>query len=472
MGLALLFYHPGQSTSDANDDNVVNTQLKEEEQKDENFENPDQGFDADLEAATESTREDTQNVEAPAKEDEPIGAMNQENETSMQTLNPVLGAEDKMMGMTGPSGDEGSMKGENGGGSGIVAPGMRGRSGATKDRLLKAGGGNSASEAAVARGLHWLVRQQKTDGHWQFDGANSGGTSKDDVAATAMCILPFLAAGETHKSGKVKEYMLAVKKGLTWLASMEKSNGDFAGKKITMYTRAVAACTLCEAYGMTKDYALRNHAQAAINFIVNAQAKDGSWGYEPNKDGDTSIVGWQIQALRSAKVAGLVSPKSAMDKARSFLVSVSQNEESRYGYRAKGGSYALSAVGLLCRQYMGWGPKNPSLAKGVEYLKTLPPQQANFDIYYYYYATQVMHFFGGSSWDTFWNPMMRDLLIKQQEKGAGPNNGRWPKDDHLFGQSTGALGQTCLSLLTLEVYYRHLPLYKREGSNALDDAGL
>ena len=73
---------------------------------------------------------------------------------------------------------------------------MVGRSGATKDKLLKAGGGNTESEAAVARGLAWLARKQLKDGSWEFDGV-----SKDKVAATGMALLPFLAAGETHKYG-------------------------------------------------------------------------------------------------------------------------------------------------------------------------------------------------------------------------------------------------------------------------------
>ena len=91
--------------------------------------------------------------------------------------------------------------------SAFSVPGMAGRSGATKDKLLKAGGGNSESEAAVARGLAWLARKQLKDGSWEFDGS-----SKDKIAATGMALLPFLAAGETHKFGT--KYKKTVENGL------------------------------------------------------------------------------------------------------------------------------------------------------------------------------------------------------------------------------------------------------------------
>src|SRR5262245_40192841 len=67
------------------------------------------------------------------------------------------------------------------------APGER------REYLIKHGGGNAESEAAVARGLAWLAKQQKDDGHWEFDGS-----SKDQIAATGMALLPFLAAGHAE----------------------------------------------------------------------------------------------------------------------------------------------------------------------------------------------------------------------------------------------------------------------------------
>src|SRR6185436_5534116 len=123
----------------------------------------------------------------------------------------------------------------------------------------------------------------------------------------------------------------------------------------------------------------------------------------------------------------------------------------------------------------GWGPANGGMAEGVEGLLkngpkpgTMAKPNALGNIYYYYYATQVVHFYGGKEWRD-WNegPMdngkraggMRDWLVWLQLK-AGKDSGSWDPDGASIGGSCGRLGTTCLAILTLEVYYRHLPLYK------------
>ena len=51
---------------------------------------------------------------------------------------------------------------------------------------------------------------------------------------------------------------------------------------------------------------------------------------------------------------------------------------------------------------------------------------------------------------------------------AQATNGSWPADATTTGRAGGRLTVTFLSLLTLEVYYRHLPLYKKDNSGLLD----
>lgn len=445
------------------DDKLVEAKIEKEEEKMENFENPDVGFNADLEAATEADREEDQNVEAPVLESEPVGSSMEAPDVSQQVTAPP--------GFNNPTPDNagvnnlsdlGSVRqGDGGAGGAMMSPGMRGRSGATKNKLLAAGGGNTESEAAVTRGLIWLAKQQnENDGSWVYDGTSSN----DRIAATGMALLPFLAAGQTHRTGSYKK---TVSKGLEYLKPRVKPGGGFTGAS-NMYSQAIGTIALNEAYGMTLDSSLKVLAQTMTNFIVNAQGSNGSWGYQPKSNGDTSIVGWQIQALKSAKLAGLTVPDKPMKSAAQFLEEVSTNSGASYGYSSKGASPALSAVGLLCRQYMGWGPKNPALADGVDRLwKIWKPNEARWDMYYYYYATQVVHFFGGPIWHKDWNPLMRDMLIRLQDKAEGKNKGSWKPDQGHIGSHCGRLGTTCLALLTLEVYYRHLPLYKRE--EKLDD---
>jgi hypothetical protein len=126
----------------------------------------------------------------------------------------------------------------------------------------------------------------------------------------------------------------------------------------------------------------------------------------------------------------------------------------------------MTAVALLCRQYLGVNPRNPSLQAGLQKLKANGPGKTN-NLYYEYYATQVMHHMDGEDWQ-FWNAGpakdgkggIRDHLIARQDRGGTRQShmGTWEGNEHVGGR----LGATSLSLLTLEVYYRHLPLYRRD----------
>src|SRR5204862_1833238 len=138
----------------------------------------------------------------------------------------------------------------------------------------------------------------------------------------------------------------------------------FLGAK-NMYAQAIATIPLCEAYGMTKDKGfLLAPAQMAINFIQKAQGNDGSWGYQANTTGDTSIVGWQIQALKAAQLGkDIVVDDKVIRRAMKFLDTVGAGSyKAAYGYTTAAGAApgtSLTAVGLLSRYYAdGWGPNN------------------------------------------------------------------------------------------------------------------
>lgn len=456
----------------------------EEEEQTQNFENPDIGNDVNLPTNYDIARIEDVSVAGPLKLDEAVG--NNQGDLAPMTLPPPPGLGESSAGQgggldaaisgLGPLGAPGGLNGPP------LQPGMgfRGRSGATRERMLSQGGGNTASEACVARGLMWLSRQQRNDGSWMFDTANG---RERQVAATAVALLPFLAAGYTHKSqpkaapttGDNKErkgakYPQQIESGLKFLLARQRRDGSFDSKG-DMYDHALATMALCEAFGMTNDPRLRGPAQAAIDFIVRAQSAGGGWRYHPGQVGDTSVTGWQIQALMSAHLAGLKVPRETLSRATAYLDSHAGGNPpgSQYGYMSRDGTPAMTAVGLLCRQYLGWGPRNPGLIAGVEYLKQTPPRDVrksddnrSMDIYYYYYATQVLHFYGGPDWYEFWNPRMRDWLLTTQVSGSSPQAGSWNPDGTLTANTGGRLLQTALCLLTLEVYYRHLPLYKRE----------
>ena len=335
-------------------------------------------------------------------------------------------------------------------------------SAATREFQVRVGGGSPASEAAVARALIWLARHQSADGKWMMDGNFKDQGTANDIAGTALGLLPFLAAGLTHKFAKDNPYDKPIEKGLLFLLRrQDKSTGRFPGD---LYSHGLATIALCEAFGLSQDFSLRNPAQKAINALVRAQHDGGGWRYVPGQAGDLSVTGWQIMALKSGQMAGLDVPALTFRKAERFLDSVCDPKNEGYGYTGPGAGEAMSAVGFLCRQYLqGWGAKNPRLHKGVEAnLLTVPPG-ARKNIYYYYYATQVMHHFGGEAW-TRWNEKMREQLIQSQDQSEGPNRGSWSSEGDAYSSAGGRLMMTSLSVLTLQVYYRYLPLYQRTAS--------
>jgi hypothetical protein len=359
-----------------------------------------------------------------------------------------------------------------GGMGGIYVPGgFGGRSGATKEKLLLEGGGNTASEAAVAAGQKWLVMHQAEDGHWSLDGFDqhvggrcncTGFGQHNDIAGTALGLLPLLGAGETHRNPR-STYKSSVEKGLRYLIKKQGRNGYFGGGA---YGHALATIAICEAYGLTADNTLRGPAQKAIGYIRFAQSDNGGWRYEPKIGGDTSVTGWMVMALKSAQMSGLdVEDAQAptFNRASTFLGSVMTGDGSGYGYQRPEPTATMTAVGILCRLYLGIGPRNSGVVSGVNRLKRTPPSKRMENIYYYYYATQVMHHVGGDAWNA-WNPAMRDLLVATQDKGTGSGRshlkGSWSPSGDAYGGPGGRLMTTSLAILTLEVYYRHLPLYR------------
>jgi hypothetical protein len=220
---------------------------------------------------------------------------------------------------------------------------------------------------------------------------------------------------------------------------------------------------------MTRNQQYREPAQRAIDFCVRAQAPQGGWRYNPGDDSDMSVTGWMVMALQSARMSGLEVPSPTLERVKEFLDAVARDDGARYAYqlRGGGGTLALTAEGLLCRQYLGWEREDARLRQGVDYiLANLPVWRHNErNVYYWYYATQVCHHMEGADWQR-WNSVMRQLLPEHQEK-RGPETGSWnpratkgdPTDDRW--QQGGRLYVTCLSICILEVYYRHMPLYQK-----------
>jgi hypothetical protein len=336
-----------------------------------------------------------------------------------------------------------------------------------RKQIVSREGGTSATEAAVARGLAWLAKHQSPNGNWSLHKFHDSpgctcenpGSVISDMGATSLALLPFLGAGQTHIDGKYKDH---VREGLDYLLDNQIPDGDLsfgARGNTRMYTHGQATIVLCEALMMTGDRRLRNPAQDAVNFIVKSQHSAGGWRYQPGQPGDTSVVGWQVMALQSAHAAGLIVPSQTLNKANQYL-DQAQSPNSLYGYMPGGSfTYVMTAEALLCRFYLGYNQKSPGVEYGINYLmKNHLPAKPPFNMYYMYYGTQLMHHYGGQPWKT-WNTQMQDLLIASQ-KTNGHRAGSWtPVESHDRGG--GRLYTTAMAVCCLEVYYRHLPIFRK-----------
>lgn len=427
-----------------------------EETPEEAFDFEDPGsveFVSPLEETGETDQEEVEfeQVEIPLKVDDPVGDIPQ----STLERSPVM-----------PNVEIGRM--------------FAGRDPKARAQVVKSAGGTSETEAAVARGLKWLARHQNADGSWSLhefhkapgaDGKIDGrGRQRNDMAATALALLPFLGAGQTPFEG---EYSNVVRQGLEWMLTNQAEDGDCRyvhSGNTGMYAHGQATIVLCETYALTGDEQFREPAQRAINFIVRAQHPAGGWRYRPGEAGDLSVVGWQLMALQVARNGGYLHvPQKTLELAGAFLDEVQKDKDGgRYAYqRGRGPTETMTAEALLCRQYLGWPKNHPGLQDGVEYLlEEHPPAENRPNIYYWYYATQVLHHFGGTSWRK-WNAKMRDVLVSTQEE-HGPAAGSWaPRGD--FASDGGRIYMTSLAICSLEVYYRYMTLYEHGILGDLDD---
>ncbi len=401
-----------------------------------------------------------------------------------------------------------SLGGPGGKGVGI---GARRRSGGSPGGGGPGGGGSDADQA-VEKALKWLAEHQCPDGGWDFElkncpscggKCNGSGIYRDRAAPTALALLPFLGRGITHLDGPEK-YKAKVKAGIQYLvARATAQNGKIdedapAGRSLSdlqglylanSYVQAIGTIALCECYAMTQDPALRGPTQLALKRIIDMRRPDGSgWDYVPDSKqqrptGDLSIFGFQMQAIKAGKLAGFddLADKSMFKYAEKFLDSVQASPSpalplpgSAYWYVPGGENGQITvrdpmiAVGLLSRMFTGWKREEPALQAGVAYLAAKGPTN---DLYYDYYATQVMFHTEGNAWKA-WNDKMKPMLIKSQST-KGHEAGSWYEgfenhggakdkvDEHV--ERGGRLYLTSLAALTLEVYYRYEPIYSGSG---------
>jgi hypothetical protein len=392
----------------------------------------------------------------------------------------------------GPRGAGGAAGGE----PGYVPKLYRLREGPGRGAALEAGGGSPLTERAVERGLAWLALHQSPDGRWSLrnytshlprpserdlfhsdwngrgplDSRGGGGTARNgDTAGTGLGLLAFLGHGESQlKEGPHRE---TVRRALAWLLRAQKADGDLRGGG-TLYMHGMAAFALSEAYAFTRDPALEEPAERALRFTVHSQNPDlGGWRYLPYPESDqvdTSVFGWMLMALKSARLGGLPVEEECLERAARYLRSARMaGEGGRYAYQpgVARTSLAMTAQGHFCELVLAdlrhpdeetadkAQIRGPSVATLLANLPRAADQDgANF--YYWYYGSLALFQEGGQPWKV-WNRSLSDLLVRLQVgEDQGTAAGSW---DPLSRRdaSGGRVYATAMGVLCLEVYYRY-----------------
>jgi hypothetical protein len=336
-------------------------------------------------------------------------------------------------------------------------------------------GATPESEKAVQIALPWLANNQADDGRWDPNEHGGGrelsvqgrnrqnAGSKADTGITGLALLAFLAGGHTHQRGPYAENMRA---GLEYLLRIQSPDGNLGGKGQAfefMYCHAMAACALSEAYGMTHDPRLEKPVRRAIGFTVASQdPRGGGWRYRPGDPGDTSQLGWQLMALKSADLAGIPMPASTRSGIVRYLRSVCSGKQGGLAsYRpGEAPSRSMSAEALVCWQFLGLPREHPACNETGDYLLAELPGSGSANDYYWYYATMAMYQLQGDYWQQ-WNEALQATLLDRQVKN-GPLAGSW-NTNTLWGSYGGRVYTTAIATLALEVYYRFLPLYAETG---------
>ena len=343
--------------------------------------------------------------------------------------------------------------------------------------VAKGFGATQDSEARVKAALKWLAANQSESGRWEARRLSGGaGLAADrqdrhaagaqaDTGITGLALLAFLAAGHSHLQGP---HQTTVRRGLEFLLASQDANGCLGStpnQYERMYCHAMATCALSEAYAMTRDERLGPGVRRAIGYTLAAQDRvTGGWRYHPGDPGDTSQLGWQVMALKSAELAGIEMPAATREGISRFLKSVTAGHSgglARYQPARGFPSRSMTAEAMVCRQFLNLPMSNTAIDEATGYLLEEPPGMGQTNLYYWYYGTLSTYQLQGDAWER-WNAALQKNLLGTQ-RTEGELAGSWDPDP-VWGGCGGRAYSTALSALCLEVYYRFLPLYAHSGN--------
>jgi hypothetical protein len=312
-------------------------------------------------------------------------------------------------------------------------------------------------DKAINRALEFLARTQDQGGGWRNG-------NQANAAITGLAVMAFLSAGHVPGEGPYGE---TVEKGIRNVLSAQRPNGLIANAtgQEEMYHHGICTLMLAEVAGMTEGKLaeeIRSKLEKAVEIILKAQRLTGpyrgAWRYQiTGVDGDISVTGWQLMALRAAKNLGCDVPPERIDLAIDYINRSQDPRTGDYFYQPGGGrkSVACTGTGILALELCGKQQhRRPEILKAGSQVINSPPRWGQYHFFYaIYYCSQATFQLGGNYWSSF-RPKLHQMLLSNQSA-----SGCWsgPTNADRYGPNYG----TAMGVLALTVEYRYLPIYQR-----------
>lgn len=308
-------------------------------------------------------------------------------------------------------------------------------------------------EQVYERGLQFLAQSQLKDGSWY--GEQKG------PAITSLCVMAFLAHGEDPNFGR---YSQNIRRGVRKIVDGQNLNTGYLGG--SMYHHGFAMLALSEAYGAIDESLLWNESadgenrsiggalELAVRCAITAQKKNGlgGWRYSPNaSDADTSVSGAVLMGLLAARNAGIEVPDKVVDNALNYFKARTRSNgavdysSSMGGFSDSMNRSAIATLVYAIGKRKGWSEFVASLGYISDRLDHNASSHPN---YFRYYMAQAMFqgdFEGWKRWKQENNQLIRSM---QRADGS-------------IVATYGAAYGTSMSLLSLALEYRFLPIYER-----------
>lgn len=307
---------------------------------------------------------------------------------------------------------------------------------------------------AIDRGLKWLAKKQTRLGHWPHDSY--------PTAMAALGGLALICSGSTTTQGP---YAKNIRRTVDYLLSKCRRNGLIGDpKRDNRYTygHGFAMLFLSQIIGEEEDVDRREELTAtlerAVKFSVDAQTKEGGWGYVSSKESDfdegsTTIT--QVQGLRGCRNAGIIVPKKAIEDAKKYIYKC-QNKDGGISYSTTslGSSRPAITAAALSALFNAGDYDSKYIPSMWQYCKkhlhNINGNSFGHWHYTYLYYAQVVYRQGPAEWNPFRDKLYKFIMAKQKAEG------NWAGS-----QNVGDVYVTSCNLIILQMDNGYLPIYQR-----------